>query len=184
MTAVQRRTAVLCAAAATAAVLAPSSAGAATAKRVQMSDGVITANGAMVTMGTTFTCPAGYQAFLSAQIVEAIGEKFAGGFDTQTRDCTGVKQTVKFFIQAVPAENTRPFEPGPASARVILDAVDPAAFDGGFPTEDPAAEAAPLLPIPPLASNQARADEPPAAPPSIHAEDAGTITLKEKKKQS
>lgn len=185
MTAVQRRAAILCAAAAIGTVFAPSSSAvAASSKRVQMADGVISANGAAVTMVTTFTCPAGYQAFLSTQIIEAIGKNFAGGFDSQTRDCTGEKQKIKFFVQAVPAgDNTRPFVAGPASARVILDAVDPAAIDG-YDAEPPASdEPAPLLPgLPPVESNQTRADDPmPAeAPPSIHAEDSGTITLKAK----
>lgn len=186
MQALQRRASAVLAMAAVGVALLPSAAGATGAKRVEQGDGRITAGGAAITVPATFTCPAGYDAYISIQVVQAIGDAFAGGFDTLTKTCTGAAQKVKFYIQAVPAENTRPFRAGEASSRVILDAVDPAQLEP-FPTEEfseeaPTEDPLSILPPPPLApadSTHARSDEPlPASgPATLHAEDRRTITL-------
>jgi hypothetical protein len=182
--------------------LSPSAALAAGAKKVTQGDGTILAHGAAITVPATFSCPAGYVAYLTAQVVQAIGEEFAGGFDTTTKECSGKKQQATFFIQAQPAgDNTRPFQVGEASSRVILDAVDPASLDpyyGAEGTGDPSAAdgqgapTGPLPPIPPLGgpapAQYSTIDDPmptepaptPPAPPSVHGEARGTIQLKEK----
>lgn len=187
MKAALRRTITLGVAVTTAAALAPAVASAAPAeKRVTMKNGVIKADGAAVKLPTSFTCPAGFEAFLSAQIIQALGSKFAGGFDTAVRQCTGERQKITFYIQAVPAENTRPFREGPASARVILDAIDPES-QGPFFEEAPAetfeepAEPG-LLPPLPVGTQRIRGDEPVPGEPAeaVHAEDRSTIQLRER----
>ncbi|MBA3743369.1 hypothetical protein [Sporichthya sp.] len=193
MKASARRTAAVAAATTLALAISPSAALAAGAKRVTQGNGTLMADGAAITLPSTFTCPAGYMAYLTAQVIQAIDDEFAGGFDTAAKECTGEKQRISFFIQAIPAgDNTRPFQAGSASSRVILDAVDPEA-EGPYYEEAPAGEgeggdrsSSPLPEIPPLTGAQySTIDEPmptePAeASPTVHAEARGPITLQEK----
>lgn len=175
--------------------LSPSAAWAA-GKKVTQGNGTLQANGAALTLPATFTCPEGFMAYLTAQVIQAVDDEFAGGFDQAAKECTGEKQRVTFFIQSVPAgENTHPFRPGVASSRVIMDAVDPAAQDPYF--EEPPAEGGgsggdtgPLPVLPPLvgpsaSSQNSELDDPmptePGPPPQpVHAEARGTIELKNK----
>ncbi|WP_019876350.1 hypothetical protein [Sporichthya polymorpha] len=168
--------------------LSPTAAHAAGPKPVTQGDGILIADGAAVRLPATFVCPAGWTAYLAAQVVQAVGDEFAGGFDSVAKDCTGQRQKVTFFVQAVPAgDNTHPFRPGAASSRVIMDAVDPAAeqppyYEGDeVPVEE---EGSPLLPLPPLMTTQDTvADDPmptEPAPQTVHAEARGVIKLKEK----
>lgn len=190
MNASVRRTAAVAAATTLALAISPSAALAAGAKRVTQGNGTLMANGAAITLPATFSCPAGYMAYLTAQVIQAIGDEFAGGFDTAAKECTGSKQRISFFVQAIPAgDNTRPFQPGEASSRVILDAVDPEAQQPYY-DEAPADEgdgegesSSPLPVLPPLTGAQySTVDEPMGgeAPPSVHAEARGPITLKKK----
>lgn len=198
MHAASRRAIALAAAATLLAAFSPATAGAAPAEKpVQMKNGILQADGAAVRLPTTFTCPPGFEAFLSAQIVQAIGKKFAVGFDSAARQCTGEQQKITFYVQSVPAgENTRPFKPGDASARVILDAFDPNQSGPFFEEEPLPAEPEsqpsilPSLPIDlpagaldepePGPVPEAEADFAPAPDPVVHAEDRSTIRLRER----
>ena len=196
MKAYVRRTAAVAAAMTLSLAVSPSAALAAGAKKVTQGDATLLADGAAVTLPSTFVCPAGYMAYLTAQIVEAIDDDFAGGFDTAAKECTGKKQKMTFFIQAAPAgDNTHPFEVGSASSRVIMDAIDPAAQDpyGPMPVdegdgsggEEPS-DSAPLGGLPPLTGAQYSTmddpmpDEPGGNPPTVHGEARGVIQIKEK----
>lgn len=192
MKATARRTAAVAAATTLALAISPSAAFAAGAKRVTQGNGTLMANGAALTLPATFTCPAGYMAYLTAQVIQAIDDEFAGGFDTAAKECTGSKQRISFFIQAIPAgDNTRPFQAGSASSRVILDAVDPEAEGPYYEEEAPAGEgeggsSSPLPVLPPLTGAQHSTiddpmpTEPAEAPPTVHAEARGPIELKER----
>lgn len=190
MKASARRAAALAAATTLALALSPGAALAAGAKRVTQGDGTLQANGAAITLPATFTCPAGFTAYLTAQVIQAIGEDFAAGFDQLSRECTGERQKLTFYIQAVPAgDNTRPYQAGTASSRVILDAVDPEAEQPYYEDVPPEGEGegeeptSPLPELPPLTGAQySTMDEPMAeeAPTTVHAEARGPITLKEK----
>ncbi len=188
MKASARRTAAVAAATTLALALSPSAALAAGTKPVTQGNGTLQANGAAITLPATFTCPAGYTAYLTAQVIQAIEDEFAAGFDTVTKECTGEKQKLTFYIQAVPAgDNTRPYQAGTASSRVIMDAVDPEA-EQPYYEEVPEGEgegeaASPIPPLPPLTGAQySTMDEPMSedAPDIVHAEARGPITLKEK----
>ena len=189
MKASARRTAAVAAATTLALALSPSAALAAGAKRVTQGNGTLQANGAAITLPSTFTCPAGFTAYLTAQVIQAIGDEFAAGFDQVSKECTGEKQKLTFYIQAVPAgDNTRPYQAGTASSRVILDAVDPEAeqpyYEEEMPPEGEGEESASPLPdLPPLTGAQySTMDEPMSeeGPTTVHAEARGPITLKEK----
>lgn len=190
MTATLRRTATVATTLTLALALAPSAALAAGPHRVTQGDGTLLADGAAVRVPATFSCPAGYMAYLTAQLIQAIGDEFAGGFDTTAKPCSGSKQKVTFFIQAVPAgDNTRPFRPGTASSRVILDAVDPESQEPYYEELPPGegegeGESSSVLPpLPPLSGAQHAVTDGPTpvgAPPTVHAEARGTIELKEK----
>jgi len=197
MKALARRTAAVAATMTLTLAISPSAALAAGAKKVTQSDATLLADGAAVTLPATFTCPAGYMAYLTAQIVQAIGQDFAGGFDTTAKECTGKKQKLTFFIQAAPAgDNTRPFEVGTASSRVIMDAVDPAAQDpyGPYVEDDGSGDGSgedpgPLGGLPPLPGaspaqystiDDPMPTEPPAPSPTVHGEARGVIEIKEK----
>jgi hypothetical protein len=193
MKASAQRTAAVAAATTLALALSPSAALAAGAKRVTQGNGTLQANGAAITLPSTFTCPAGFTAYLTAQVIQAIGDEFAAGFDTVSKQCTGEKQRLTFYIQAVPAgDNTRPYQAGTASSRVILDAVDPAAeqpyYEEAPPGEGEGEEvpASPIPPLPPLTGAQYSTMDDPMGDPSdetpttVHAEARGPITLKEK----
>jgi hypothetical protein len=201
MKASARRTAAVAAATTLALTLSPSAALAAGAKRVTQGNGTLQANGAAITLPSTFTCPAGYTAYLTAQVIQAIGEDFAAGYDTVAKQCTGERQKLTFYIQAVPAgDNTRPYQAGTASSRVLMDAVDPDA-EQPYYDEAPAgqgegdgagdAPASPLPPLPPLTGAQYSTMDDPMGDPegdpegeetptTVHAEARGPITLKEK----
>ncbi|GAA0632861.1 hypothetical protein GCM10009547_40920 [Sporichthya brevicatena] len=169
--------------------LSPTAAHAAGPKPVTQGDGILIADGAAVRLPATFVCPAGWTAYLVAQIIQAVGDEFAGGFDSVAKECTGQRQKVTFFVQAVPAgDNTHPFRPGTASSRVIMDAVDPAAQEPPYyeGEETPAEEEGSSLlpPLPPLMTSQnSVADDPmptEPAPQTVHAEARGVIKLKER----
>jgi hypothetical protein len=187
MTTSARRTGAVAALTTVALALAPAASAASAAKQVGQGNATLHANGAAITLPATFTCPGGYVAYLSVQVIQAIDDEFAGGFDTATKDCTGAKQRVTFFVQSIPAgENTHPFEVGPASSRVILDAVDPESMEPYYEEEVPEGEgesASPLPPLPPVTGAQyAIGEEPmPSDPaPTVHAEARGTIEIREK----
>ncbi|MGQ0631664.1 MAG: hypothetical protein ACT4P1_11510 [Sporichthyaceae bacterium] len=156
-------------------------AGAATVKDATLSKvGVLTADGAATKISATFVCPQGYDAFVTLQVIQAQGEKFAGGFDQAGKTCTGKKQKVSFYVQAVPAENTAPFRSGSASARMILDAVDPEFAGQPFFEEEPVEETPPgVLPPLPFAGQKYLTDAGgESVAPQVHAEDRRTIRLR------